>query len=93
MDDMNFQNMFFEYPWNNFLHMQVELCISTSLVSCTNVAVEVNCESGEAERSITLRHHVSSFYLALSFWLYSIFLSIVAIRMPSCTEIVGWCQK
>lgn len=42
-------DLFFKYPWNNFLHTQVENCLVAAL--------EVG--SGEENQITTLRNHVS----------------------------------
>lgn len=31
-----FQDLFFEYTWNNFLHLQVELCVAAILRPCAH---------------------------------------------------------
>lgn len=31
-----FQDLFFKYTWNNFLHLQVELCVAAILRPCAH---------------------------------------------------------
>lgn len=60
-----FQDLFFKYPWNNFLHSQVEGCIHAAVTSTAGLAVvaqgdDGNTESSEnSDDSFSLKYHVS----------------------------------
>ena len=51
------QGLFFQYPWNNFLHAQVEACVSASLTS--TLPTSMDDDTGQPNGNVTLRHHVS----------------------------------
>ena len=52
------QDLFFQYPWNNFLHLYVESSISIVLSSSYPIPLDTNDDTGQPNDSITLRQHV-----------------------------------
>ena len=48
------QDLFFKFPWNNFLHSQVEGCIRAALFSTT----ANNANDGGSEEQFPLKYHV-----------------------------------
>jgi len=71
-------DLFFQYPWNNFLHTQVENCLV--------VALDVG--SGEESQITTLRKHVS-YFLCLS----TNFLWIVLVQLIGTCSLVETVMK
>ncbi|XP_051916808.1 serine/threonine-protein phosphatase 6 regulatory subunit 3 isoform X3 [Hippocampus zosterae] len=50
-------DMFFKYIWNNFLHIQVEICTAVILVMPPfTTEVQLDTEQGNARESILVRH-------------------------------------
>lgn len=49
------QDLFFKFPWNNFLHTQVEGCISAALSS----TVSLNANEDSSEEPFSMKYHVS----------------------------------
>lgn len=69
------QELFFTFPWNNFLHMQVELCVQSVL--CRTEEGEGEGEGGKSAALVTagteenlklLRVHVSSWVWLSVHW-------------------------
>lgn len=61
-----FQELFFKYTWNNFLHSQVEQCIAFALNSELSLSVE-----NDASENVLLQN-VSTFIPVISCFLYGI---------------------
>jgi len=61
-----FQELFFKYTWNNFLHSQVEQCIAFALNSELSLSVE-----NDASENVLLQN-VSTFYTSDILFLYGI---------------------
>ncbi|XP_019861189.1 PREDICTED: serine/threonine-protein phosphatase 6 regulatory subunit 3-like [Amphimedon queenslandica] len=53
-------DLFFQYPWNNFLHTQVESCIIAGLASVSPVTMEMDNGTGQPNNTTTLRQHLLS---------------------------------
>ena len=63
--DLSMQDLFFKFPWNNFLHSQVEGCVSAAVSTTVPVAVAPSdgnsAESSEStDDRFSLKYHVSS---------------------------------
>ncbi len=56
------QDLFFQYPWNNFLHTYVEASVTAALSLNSSVPMDTNDDTGQSDDSITLRQHVSTTY-------------------------------
>lgn len=60
-----FQDLFFKFPWNNFLHSQVEGCIRAAVSLTSGLAVVAQGDDGNTETSensddsFSLKYHVS----------------------------------
>ena len=52
---LHLQDLFFKFPWNNFLHTQVEGCISAALSSTASL----NANEDSSEEPFSMKYHVS----------------------------------
>lgn len=52
-----FQELFFKYTWNNFLHLQVELCVAAILRPCAH---EMRLQPGLGAQEKLMPHQDAS---------------------------------
>ena len=62
---LSMQDLFFKFPWNNFLHSQVEGCVSAAVSTTVPVAPGDgnSTETNEStDDSFSLKYHVSHYH-------------------------------
>lgn len=103
-----FQDMYFKYIWNNFLHIQVEICIAMILaMPPTQNDLEINREEDQepVRENILITHVSGSLYMLKLMHshshahLYALLIGVLsflvcAVFPPlSCFRSVDWCRE
>ena len=61
-----FQELFFKYTWNNFLHSQVEQCIAFAMNSELSLSIENDASENVLLQNVSIVYQWNFFYMASS---------------------------